>query len=75
MPEEVRKYKDRLDGRAMLVKKASVVPLEAIVRGYLSGLSSRQLGRYIELTSDQAQHGTSIRNRGQCMVYPFLQVS
>ncbi|KAG6894794.1 hypothetical protein C0992_004650 [Termitomyces sp. T32_za158] len=37
MPEEVRKYKDQLDGRAMLVKKASVVPLEAIVRGYLSG--------------------------------------
>ncbi|KAG5335326.1 hypothetical protein C0989_001429 [Termitomyces sp. Mn162] len=37
MPEEVRKYKDQLDGRAMLVEKASVVPLEAIVRGYLSG--------------------------------------
>ncbi|KAG6887671.1 hypothetical protein C0995_013623 [Termitomyces sp. Mi166 len=37
MPGEVRKYKDQLDGRAMLVEKASVVPLEAIVRGYLSG--------------------------------------
>ncbi|KAF5316299.1 hypothetical protein D9619_006558 [Psilocybe cf. subviscida] len=37
MPEEVRKYKDQLDGRAMLVKKAQVVPLEAIVRGYLAG--------------------------------------
>ncbi|KAG6918165.1 hypothetical protein DXG01_016150 [Tephrocybe rancida] len=37
MPEEVRQYKDQLDGRAMLVKKATVVPLEAIVRGYLSG--------------------------------------
>ncbi|KAJ3862392.1 phosphoribosylaminoimidazole-succinocarboxamide synthase [Lentinula novae-zelandiae] len=37
MPEEVRKYKDQLDGRAMLVKKAKVVPLEAIVRGYLTG--------------------------------------
>ena len=37
MPEEVRKYKDQLDGRAMLVKKAEVVPLEAIVRGYLAG--------------------------------------
>ncbi|KAF8202366.1 hypothetical protein BJ912DRAFT_842799 [Pholiota molesta] len=36
MPEEVRKYKDQLDGRAMLVKKAEVVPLEAIVRGYLA---------------------------------------
>lgn len=37
MPEEIRKYKDQLDGRAMLVKKAEVVPLEAIVRGYLAG--------------------------------------
>ena len=37
MPEEVWKYKDQLDGRAMLVKKAKVIPLEAIVRGYLTG--------------------------------------
>ncbi|KAF8972715.1 phosphoribosylaminoimidazole-succinocarboxamide synthase [Flammula alnicola] len=37
MPEEVRKYKTQLDGRAMLVRKAEVVPLEAIVRGYLAG--------------------------------------
>jgi phosphoribosylaminoimidazole-succinocarboxamide synthase len=39
MPEEVRQYKDQLDGRAMLVKKAEVIPLEAIVRGYLAGAS------------------------------------
>lgn len=37
MPEEVLKYKDQLEGRAMLVKKAKVIPLEAIVRGYLTG--------------------------------------
>ncbi|KAG6808869.1 hypothetical protein H0H92_002518 [Tricholoma furcatifolium] len=37
MPEEVRQYKAQLQGRVMLVKKATVVPLEAIVRGYLSG--------------------------------------
>ncbi|KAJ7129257.1 phosphoribosylaminoimidazole-succinocarboxamide synthase [Mycena epipterygia] len=37
MPIEVREYKDQLEGRAMLVKKAQVVPLEAIVRGYLTG--------------------------------------
>jgi phosphoribosylaminoimidazole-succinocarboxamide synthase len=37
MPEEVRKYKAQLEGRAMLVKKAKVIPLEAIVRGYLTG--------------------------------------
>jgi len=37
MPEEVREYKDQLEGRAMLVTKAKVIPLEAIVRGYLTG--------------------------------------
>jgi len=37
MPEEVWEYKDQLEGRAMLVRKAEIVPLEAIVRGYLSG--------------------------------------
>jgi len=37
MPEEIQKYKDELEGRAMLVKKAKVIPLEVIVRGYLTG--------------------------------------
>lgn len=37
MPGEVRQYKDQLEGRTMLVKKAQVVPLEAIVRGYITG--------------------------------------
>ncbi|RDX54192.1 SAICAR synthetase [Lentinus brumalis] len=37
MPEEVRKYKEVLEGRVMLVKKAKVIPLEAIVRGYITG--------------------------------------
>ena len=37
MPEEVMQYKSVLQGRAMLVKKAEVIPLEAIVRGYLTG--------------------------------------
>ncbi|EGO31062.1 hypothetical protein SERLADRAFT_353724 [Serpula lacrymans var. lacrymans S7.9] len=37
MPEEVRQYKDQLEGRVMLVKKAKIIPMEAIVRGYLTG--------------------------------------
>ena len=43
MPEEIRQYKQQLDGRAMLVKKARVIPLEAIVRGYITG-TPRLLG-------------------------------
>lgn len=37
MPEEVREHKNKLEGRTMLVRKAKVIPLEAIVRGYLTG--------------------------------------
>ncbi|KAJ7740495.1 phosphoribosylaminoimidazole-succinocarboxamide synthase [Mycena olivaceomarginata] len=37
MPAEIHEYKAQLEGRAMLVGKAQVVPLEAIVRGYLTG--------------------------------------
>lgn len=36
-PEECRKYKETLKYRSMLVKKAELVPLECIVRGYISG--------------------------------------
>ncbi len=36
-PQEYRKYADYLAGRSMLVRKAQTVPIEAIVRGYLTG--------------------------------------
>lgn len=36
-PEELSKYKDILKGRSMLVRKAKPIPVECIVRGYLSG--------------------------------------
>lgn len=36
-PPKLRKYKDTLEGRSMLVKKATPMPVECIVRGYLSG--------------------------------------
>lgn len=36
-PEVCSEYSDELNGRSMLVKKAKVVPIECIVRGYISG--------------------------------------
>lgn len=36
-PEEFAAYRDYLAGRAMLVKKAQTIPIECIVRGYLTG--------------------------------------
>jgi phosphoribosylaminoimidazole-succinocarboxamide synthase len=37
MPASVAKYKDQLEGRSMLVKKLKILPIEAIVRGYITG--------------------------------------
>ncbi|WP_320045527.1 phosphoribosylaminoimidazolesuccinocarboxamide synthase [uncultured Desulfobacter sp.] len=36
-PEEFHRYKDKLEGRSMLVKKAEPMAVECIVRGYISG--------------------------------------
>jgi len=36
-PKELHKYSDILKGRSMLVKKAQGLPVECVVRGYLSG--------------------------------------
>lgn len=36
-PQACRKYGKELQGRSMLVKKADPIPVECIVRGYLSG--------------------------------------
>jgi phosphoribosylaminoimidazole-succinocarboxamide synthase len=36
-PKECHVYSDILEGRSMLVKKAELIPLECIVRGYITG--------------------------------------
>jgi phosphoribosylaminoimidazole-succinocarboxamide synthase len=36
-PEPLQKYRDQLQGRSMIVKKAKTVPAECVVRGYLAG--------------------------------------
>ena len=37
MPEVCHQYKEYLQGRSMLVKKSNPLPIECIVRGYISG--------------------------------------
>ncbi len=46
MPDEVKPFREQLEGRTMLVKKAKVIPLEAIVRGYLTGTYSETYRMY-----------------------------
>ena len=36
-PAELQKYGEMLEGRSILVRKAQVLPVECIVRGYISG--------------------------------------
>ena len=36
-PLETHKYRQQLEGRSMLVKKAKPLPVECIARGYVSG--------------------------------------
>ncbi len=41
-PKELQQYKDQIDRRSMLTKKAELVPFECVVRGYLSGSGWRE---------------------------------
>src|SRR5438552_3316302 len=36
-PKSVQAFRDQLDGRSMLVKKAKVFPIECVARGFLTG--------------------------------------
>jgi phosphoribosylaminoimidazole-succinocarboxamide synthase len=36
-PPELRSFRDQLEGRSMLVRKASMFPVECVARGYLAG--------------------------------------
>ena len=38
MPPEVQEYASILSQRTMQVRKCSVIPVEAIVRGYITGI-------------------------------------
>ncbi len=44
-PEELQPYLDQLAGRSMLVKKAEILPVECIVRGYLAGSGWKEYQR------------------------------
>lgn len=42
-PRSLDEYRDQLEGRSMIVKKCEVVKIEAIVRGYITGMSTASL--------------------------------
>lgn len=50
-PAITHQYRDQLEGRSMLTKKAQPLPLECIVRGYLSGSGWKEYQQHGSLCS------------------------
>ncbi|MGA3024206.1 MAG: phosphoribosylaminoimidazolesuccinocarboxamide synthase [Bryobacteraceae bacterium] len=44
-PEPFRRFRDQLEGRSMLVRRASMVNIECVARGYLSGSGWKEYQR------------------------------
>lgn len=44
-PAELQQYRDQLEGRSMLVKRAEMVQIECVARGYLSGSGWKEYGK------------------------------
>lgn len=58
-PKECKEYSEELRGRAMLVKKAQVIPIECIVRGYISGSGWNDYKRTGEISGIKLPDGLS----------------
>ena len=56
-PDKCKEYADDLKGRSMLVKKARVVPIECIVRGYISGSGWNDYKRSGEISGIKLPEG------------------
>src|ERR1700761_4661759 len=41
-PQELKAYGKQIEGRSMLIKKAKVVPIECVARGYLAGSGGKE---------------------------------
>jgi len=44
-PASLRPYADQLEGRSMLVRRASMYPVECVARGYLAGSGWKEYGK------------------------------
>jgi phosphoribosylaminoimidazole-succinocarboxamide synthase len=56
-PEILWKHRDVLEGRSMMVKKARPLPVECIVRGYLSGSGWKEYQRSHSVCAIPLPHG------------------
>jgi phosphoribosylaminoimidazole-succinocarboxamide synthase len=56
-PKRLHKYADILEGRSMLVKKTNPVPVECVVRGYLSGSGWKEYQKNTSVCGIQLPEG------------------
>jgi phosphoribosylaminoimidazole-succinocarboxamide synthase len=68
-PESVRKYRDILEGRSIMVKKAAPLPVECIVRGYLAGSGWNEYMRNGTVCGLSLPHGLVESSRLQAPIY------
>jgi phosphoribosylaminoimidazole-succinocarboxamide synthase len=47
-PDSLQKYRDQLEGRSMLVRKADRIDIECVVRGYIAGSLWKEYRRELE---------------------------
>ena len=57
MPQVVSRYSDKLTGRSMLVRRATVFPVECVVRGYLAGSGWKDYQRSGEVCGHRLPSG------------------
>ncbi|HEX9758974.1 MAG TPA: phosphoribosylaminoimidazolesuccinocarboxamide synthase [Nitrospiria bacterium] len=62
-PKACQPYKDILSGRSMLVKKAKPLPVECIVRGYLSGSGWKEYKKQGTVCGESLPHGLKESDR------------
>jgi len=68
-PSQCHKYRDQLEGRSMLVKKAEQLPVECIVRGYLSGSGWKEYQKTGSVCGIKLQDGLKESSRLEAPIF------
>jgi phosphoribosylaminoimidazole-succinocarboxamide synthase len=68
-PEAVRRHREQIDGRSVLVRKAEVVPFECVARGYLAGSAYRE---YVGTGAACSHHLPAGLQRAACLPDPLF---
>ncbi|MBE0427121.1 MAG: phosphoribosylaminoimidazolesuccinocarboxamide synthase [Nitrospirae bacterium] len=63
LPEELKKYSEILEGRSMLVRKTKPVPVECVVRGYMSGSGWKEYKKNRSICGIQLPEGLAESSR------------